>query len=277
MTQVAVVGLGAIGASIAGDLSAAGQVVLGVEPDEENAKISLQAGYVARVVTFETAIELADVLILSGPISVILAQLTQLQQVQKPLVVVDTASVKGVILAQSAQLPAHVQFIGGHPMAGTHASGAGAADRELFVDRPFFLVGGSAFAQRQIQLVLAPLQAHFKMLTAPEHDRLVAGISHLPHVVASTLVNSVTAGLQDGQPEWLELAAGGFLDTTRIAAANPVLWQEILLANVSENRAFIQAMQTQLAALDAALVQENAAEVLAILTQAQQIRKAKMP
>ncbi|HEY4399809.1 MAG TPA: prephenate dehydrogenase/arogenate dehydrogenase family protein [Lactobacillaceae bacterium] len=277
MTQVAVVGLGAIGASIAGALSAAGQVVLGVEPDEENAQINLQAGYVARVVTFETAIELADVLILSGPISVILAQLTQLKQVQKPLVVVDTASVKGVILAQSAQLPAHVQFVGGHPMAGTHASGAGAADRELFVDRSFFLVGGSAFAQRQIQLVLAPLQAHFQMLTAPEHDRLVAGISHLPHVVASTLVNSVAAGLQDGQPEWLELAAGGFLDTTRIAAADPVLWQEILLANVVENRAFIQAMQTQLAALDADLAQENTAEVLAILTQAQQIRKAKMP
>lgn len=181
------------------------------------------------------ALDGADLVIIATPIRSILPLIRQVLPALKPgMVVTDVASTKGELAREITQiLPPGVEYIGGHPMAGTEGSGIAAADPFLFENAVYILTPTKSTGKRAIAMMeelLRLVGAQPLLLSVEEHDRMVAAVSHLPHLTAISLANA--AGKIEGQlPGTLTLAAGGFRDSTRIAMSSPELWAEIVFSN----------------------------------------------
>ncbi len=147
------------------------------------------------------------------------------------VVVTDVSGVKTAIVAEAD----HPRFIGGHPMAGSEQIGLHGADPDLFEGAAWVLTPTAATdlgAFDRLKGVVMSLGADVLVLSPTDHDRLVAVVSHVPHLVAATLMNAASAGAeQDGA--LLRLAAGGFRDMTRVAAGHPGIWPDICAENAS--------------------------------------------
>lgn len=188
----------------------------------------------------------ALVVILATPVDVILQTLPRLRDVVDPkALVIDTGSTKRAVMVAAAMagLP---QFVGGHPMAGGAAPGAGGARAELFDDAPWFLTNPDApdAVQRAVKFVEA-LGARPIVLAdhGEEHDRLMAAVSHLPQVVASTLMAVVVRVVGEQNLQW---AGKGLRDTTRLAASRPEMWQSILATNSAELKPLLKYFASEL-------------------------------
>jgi prephenate dehydrogenase len=178
----------------------------------------------------------ADIVVLAAPATDCLALIDRLagpwrSALPADAVVTDVASTKATIVAHAdaAGLP----FVGGHPMAGLDTAGYGASVADLFVGRPWVVVPGSRARQQDVQRVEAladACRAVAVRLDATEHDRAVAGISHLPLVVAAALAEAV-AGRGSDWSTAAALAAGGWRDTTRVARGDPAMGAAILATN----------------------------------------------
>ncbi len=148
-------------------------------------------------------------------------------------VVTDVGSVKGAVMQWAKEiLPERVHFVGSHPMAGSEQSGPAAARADLFQGAVCVVCpaagesAGDLAAAERVKNLWRAVGMHVTECTAEAHDRYVAAISHLPHIAAALLVNFAA-----GEPEALDLAAGGFIDATRIAAGDVTMWTDILLTN----------------------------------------------
>ncbi|MFZ5968702.1 MAG: prephenate dehydrogenase/arogenate dehydrogenase family protein [Bacillota bacterium] len=147
-------------------------------------------------------------------------------------IVTDVGSVKSYVVEMAKQfLPDTIQFIGGHPMTGSEKGGFHAADPYLYENAYYFLTKESSTnmeALNQIELMIKTLGA-FPVVSPPEeHDQIVSLISHLPHLIASVLVNMMD---QNKGISYLPFVGGGFRDTTRIASGNPAMWKDIFFYN----------------------------------------------
>ncbi len=177
-----------------------------------------------------------DLLILCSPISVILKTLQVLSGMKLPqgIVITDVGSTKEEICTAAKRLLPDVYFIGGHPMAGSEKSGPGAADPYLFQNAIHVLTpddGEPSGRDREIAVFFEHfLGSRALFLDPARHDRIVAAVSHVPHLLAVALVNSVQE-VESEQPGTLSLAAGGFRDMTRIAGASYDLWHDIFATN----------------------------------------------
>lgn len=185
----------------------------------------------------EAALSGADVVVLAAPATACLTLIDRLGGPWRTLlahdaVVTDVASTKGSVVARADA--ARLRFVGGHPMAGLETGGYGAASADLFVDRPWVVVPGTlavpADVQRVADLAVA-CSAHVVSMDAAAHDRAVAGISHLPLVLAAALVESVAGRTADDWPTAASLAAGGWRDTTRVARGDPAMGAAIVVTN----------------------------------------------
>jgi prephenate dehydrogenase len=178
----------------------------------------------------------ADIVVLGAPATDCLALIDRLagpwrSALPTDAVVTDVASTKAAIVAHAdaAGLP----FVGGHPMAGLDSAGYGASVADLFAGRPWVVVPGAHARPQDVQRVEAladACRAVAVRLDATEHDRAVAGISHLPLVVAAALAEAV-AGRSPDWPTAASLAAGGWRDTTRVARGDPAMGAAILATN----------------------------------------------
>jgi len=172
----------------------------------------------------------ADVVILCVPIEAMAGLVHEFRDALKPTAfVTDVGSVKGSVDREVAPLlEDRALWIGSHPMAGSERGGFSAARPDLFDGATVILTPTkqtSRDAQRRAEKFWTALGSNLAILSPEKHDQMVAAISHIPHLIAAALVNhAVTFGD-------LELAAGGFRDTTRVASGSPELWAEILLAN----------------------------------------------
>ena len=150
-------------------------------------------------------------------------------------ILTDVGSVKNVIHEKVTELGLEGRFIGGHPMAGSERSGFSNSSDHLLENAYYILTpGGQIDIPRLTQFMelISSLGAIPLVLTYEEHDYITAAVSHLPHIIASTLVNAVQK--MDTPEENMKLiAAGGFKDITRIASSSPVMWQQICLENRS--------------------------------------------
>jgi prephenate dehydrogenase len=177
-----------------------------------------------------------DLLILCSPISVILKTLQVLSEMQLPqgIVITDVGSTKQEICSAAKRFLPDVNFIGGHPMAGSEKSGPGAADPYLFQNAIHVLTpssGEPSERDREIaEFFERFLGSRALFLDPARHDRIVAAVSHVPHLLAVALVNSVQE-VESALPGTLGLAAGGFRDMTRIAGASYDLWHDIFATN----------------------------------------------
>lgn len=245
--RIGLLGLGLIGGSVARalrDPSASDPSepwsIAAWTPTGRGLVTALEDGVIDQVAASpEEAIDGADLVILAGPALDNLAQLDELagpwHGVLAPdAVVTDVASTKEVIVLRATALG--LRFVGGHPMAGSDTSGYDASSADLFVDRPWVVVptADAAAVERVERLALA-CRARPIRLGAAEHDRAVAGISHLPLVVAAALVEAVagdgTASPPADWPTAANLAATGWRDTTRLARGDATMGASIVATN----------------------------------------------
>lgn len=158
-------------------------------------------------------------------------------RLKENVVVTDVGSTKQTVM-QAAQIfqDQPVAYIGGHPMAGLHKIGVWAGRSNLFDNAFYFQIPLNDFAEKRLNdlhELLRACKVNWLEVSAQEHDKIVAQISHLPHIIASGLVNQ-TEGTFKGVPLGMQLAEGGFKTITRIASSHPTMWSQILLTNSAD-------------------------------------------
>lgn len=262
--QVAIVGLGLIGGSIARGLRAAGYSgrLIGAVAHPADAEHALALGLVdAAYDDIAAAVAQARLIVIAVPPG---AMSTALEEVAaaapNDAMVTDTSSSKAsVIEAATAAFGAEslARFVPGHPIAGTENSGLEAGFATLFTNRRVILTPTAATdpaAVAMVEQLWQLLGAVVTSMTAAHHDEVLAATSHLPHVLAYALVDTL-AGMAE-RTEIFEYAAGGFADFTRIASSDPTLWRDIVCANraplLAAVDAFIDRLQDVRGAIDAA-------------------------
>lgn len=236
--KLAVVGVGLIGGSLALALKAAGAVgeVIGIGRGLANLEKAEELGIVDRFTRdLAEGVADADLVFLAIPVLTLPQVAAEVLQHMKPgAVLTDGGSVKGtVVQAIEPLLPEGVHFVPGHPIAGTEKSGAEAAFASLYQGKRCILTPTEKTDSSALELVRrvwTVAGSEVVSMAVEKHDRILAAISHLPHMVAYSLVNSV--GSYDRYEEnILEYSAGGFRDFTRIASSDPTMWRDIALAN----------------------------------------------
>ena len=224
--NIGIVGLGLIGGSIGLDLRSRGFYVFGVSSREQTCLRAVDRGVADRASVHLSDMASADVVFICTPLGSIESIARQLVPHLSPAAIVtDVGSVKTpIVQAVSSLWP---QFVGGHPMAGTAESGIEAAVRDLFVGRPYVLTPTAetpAAAVEGVEEIARLLGSHVYRCGPEEHDRAVAGISHLPLFASATLVAACD---REGDRHIVNLAqhlaSSGFRDTSRVGGGNPEL------------------------------------------------------
>jgi prephenate dehydrogenase len=252
MEKIAVLGLGLIGGSLGMALQQTGiaRQIAGYDSNPDATHRALARGAITHMcITVEEAVQQADMVVLATPILAMPELLERIAPALKPgVLVTDTASTKAQILKwASSLLPANVVFVGGHPMAGREHTGIEAAEVGLFEGCAYCLIPAvhtSSEGIAQLSEIVMRLGAHPLVLDAERHDRLVAGISHLPFVLSSALVQVLGKG--EDWPEMTRLAAGGFRDMSRLAAGSPGMYRDICLTNKEAILGWLDAMAWQI-------------------------------
>lgn len=236
--RLAVVGVGLIGGSLALALKEAGAVgqVVGIGRGRPNLEKALELGLVDQVTQdLAAGVTDADVVFLATPVLTLGPAAEQAMPHLKPgAILTDGGSVKqDVIDAIEPHLRPDVQFVPGHPIAGTENSGAEAAFATLYHNRRCILTPTARTDSQALATISEMWQvvgSDVVIMDVEKHDRVLAAISHLPHMVAYALVNAV--GAYDRYDEnILDYSAGGFRDFTRIASSDPTMWRDIALTN----------------------------------------------
>jgi len=237
--KLALIGFGLIGGSIARgakSLGLAGEIVATARSAQTRARVE-ELGIVDRVVaTNAEAVKDADLVILCIPVGACEAVAREIAPDLKPgAIVSDVGSVKGAVLrAMAPHLPDGVHFVPAHPVAGTENSGPDSGFAELFVNRWCILTppdGADSAAVEQLAAFWRALGANVEIMTADHHDLVLAVTSHLPHLIAYTIVSTAEELEGVTQSEVLKFSAGGFRDFTRIAASDPTMWRDVFLTN----------------------------------------------
>lgn len=265
--RIFIVGLGLIGGSIALAIrkNHPKAWIVGLDLDQKQVEIGQSRLIIDEIGThFAKEACIADVIIFCCPVKQTQRFVDKLATLPlKPTVLVtDTGSTKVVIMQAAQQLSEkNIIFIGGHPMAGSHKSGVTAAKADLFENAYYLLTPPEKMLHldqsiKRLNDLLRGTAAKFMVLTAEEHDHITGMLSHLPHIIASTLVKQA-ALFTKKYPKAEYLAAGGFRDMTRIASSDPALWTDILLTNpdvlielLTEWQKEIEEVKTNLITLD---------------------------
>ena len=236
--RMAVIGVGLIGGSLARVLRQQGEVdeIVGIGRTEPNLQRAVELGVIDRYSQDPCQGVLgADLVFLATPVCSIAAVLEKIAPYLAPgCVVTDGGSVKeSVVAACEPIMPAGTFFVGGHPIAGTEKSGVDASFATLFAGKRCIVTPTANTGETALRKVLRMWElagSDVIQMDAHKHDRIVAAISHLPHMVAYSLVNAVD-GYDRFDESILKYSAGGFRDFTRIASSDPAMWRDISLMN----------------------------------------------
>jgi prephenate dehydrogenase len=241
---VAFIGFGLIAGSIARAVRAGSTeswTMAAWSPSGEGAARAVAEGVIDRAAAAPTDVLAdTDLVVLAGPPTACLEAMDELvgswrAALPPGAVVTDVASTKAALLARADA--AGLRYVGGHPMAGLDTSGYGASRADLFVGRPWVIVPGRVSGSQDVERVgslAAACGAQVIQLDAAEHDRAVAGISHLPLLLAAALVEAVAGDGSGPRPDWpaaAGLAAGGWRDMTRLARGEPAMGAGIAVTN----------------------------------------------
>ena len=227
LTTVRIVGSGLIGTSIGLGLVQRGVQVQMVDSD-------VKAQSLANDLVGGVSISNPDLVVLAMPTSQLAAVIREENQLNPQSTFIDVGSVKTEVILQVETISGlSKRFLPTHPMAGREIGGASSARADLFQGRSWILTPSSDLESESRQLVLELIEhlgATPIELSALDHDRAVARISHLPQIASSLIAKQLTGT----PPEWMELAGQGLRDTTRIAGSDESLWKEIIYSNRSE-------------------------------------------
>jgi cyclohexadieny/prephenate dehydrogenase len=237
--RLVLIGVGLIGSSIARaarSQNAVGSIVATARSAETRRHVN-ELGIADQVVeTNAAAVEGADLVIVCIPVGASGAVAQEIgPHLAQGAIVSDVGSVKdAVVRGMRPHLPEHVHFVPAHPVAGTEYSGPDAGFAELFVNRWCILTppeGTDAQATEKLAAFWRLLGANVEAMTPEHHDLVLAVTSHLPHLIAYTIVGTADELQNVTRSEVLKFSAGGFRDFTRIAASDPTMWRDVFLAN----------------------------------------------
>ena len=257
--HLAIVGLGLMGGSMALALRDYADKITGVDLSRSTREYAVE-NCIVDVATDElyAGVNHADVVILAAPVRVILEMLRMRigSYLRSNTLLIDIGSTKSDIVGAMANLPIGVNAIGGHPMTGKENSDVEESDATLYRNRPFVLCQSRrttpAARLRALSLV-ETLQAVPIEMDAVRHDQIVAGISHLPYLLSATLVATIANQAKSDTAYW-ELAAGGFRDTSRLAASDVTMMGDILSTNTKAVATLLAQFRMQLAMLETMLI-----------------------
>lgn len=278
--RLCMIGSGLIGGSLALALKRAGAVgeVVGCGRNTATLERAQSLGIIDRYeIDMQQAIHAADMVVLAVPMLAMREVLERIQPALSPgTAVTDVGSAKQSVIADARAVLGDklAQFVPAHPIAGTEKSGPDAAFAELFDQRRVIVTPLAENSEADVGRVVNMWQltgATVECMSAAHHDHVLAGTSHLPHLLAFTLVDSLAR--MDERQEIFRYAAGGFRDFTRIAASDPIMWRDIALANRDEILSMLQRYQQELAALQADLQHEDADALFARFSRAQKARE----
>ena len=237
MKTIGFIGLGLIGGSIA-------RTIRKFHPDYRLLAFDKDRSALAEAVNLNVINGICDIddeqlyncdyLFLCAPVEFNVEYMEKIKDsLGKNCILTDVGSVKSVIHEKVTELGLEGRFIGGHPMAGSERSGFSNSSDHLLENAYYIITPGGEVALEKISdftELISSLGAIPLVITAEEHDFITAGVSHLPHIVASALVNLVN--LLDNDAQYMKMiAAGGFRDITRIASSSPIMWEQICVEN----------------------------------------------
>ena len=238
--RLCIIGVGLIGGSLARALRQAGVVstVVGCSRDEAHLAKARQLGVIDEYATgMAEAVQGADMVVIAVPMQAMRDVFASIKDHLGPeTVITDVGSVKGSAVEAAKQVFGEVpaRYIPGHPIAGTEKNGVEASFAELYQNRRVIITPLPDSDQAAVNLVSSMWQsagAEVISMGVEHHDEVLAATSHLPHMLAYALVD--TLARMDDKQEIFSYAAGGFRDFTRIASSNPQMWHDICLANQS--------------------------------------------
>jgi cyclohexadieny/prephenate dehydrogenase len=281
LDQLTVLAPGLLGASVARAAKARGvarRIVIWSRRPETRLALGEQAWCSVAVDSPEEAVKGADVVVIAAPVDRIVPLLRQVAPfVKEGAVVCDVGSVKGEISRMGHEsLTGKAHFVGAHPMAGSEKTGWENGKADLFEGRTCFVTPVGASNPEAVSRIVAfwrELGAEVVTMDPDKHDEIVAHISHLPQVLASSLC----AFLATRDPAWRNFAGSGLRDTTRIAGSDPKLWKTILEENRDEVLRALRDFQDDLQGLQAALANRDFVEVTARLERGRAYRDKFRP
>lgn len=276
--NIAIVGLGLMGGSLAQALQGAARRMTGIDRDADSRARALEMGIVDETSDqMGDGIAQADLVVLAIPVQGIVSLLRTLPDLRPDgCMVLDLGSTKREIGLAMEELPERFAALGGHPMCGREQSGLAAATADLFLGETFILCRNArtTSAAKAIALTLVDeIGAEPLFLPAEVHDNLVAASSHLPYVVSSLLMGRAWAAAEEDPRLW-QVSASGLRDTTRLAGSNPEMMLEIMLTNRRPLLAQLEAYGQDIEVMEDALRRGDKAALRAILESAAQQRKA---
>jgi prephenate dehydrogenase len=277
--RLCIIGVGLIGGSLARALRDAGfcQQIVGAGRSAENLQKAVELGVIDSYATdLAQAVRGADMVLVAVPLG---AMQSVFSAIQEPLadgaVVTDAGSAKGSVLDDVQQVFGEVPgfFVPGHPIAGTEQSGVEASFADLYRNRRVILTpveSTDAGAVSRVRAMWEAAGAEVVEMDPLHHDAVLAATSHLPHLLAFTLVDSLVR--MADQQELFEYAAGGFRDFTRIASSDPVMWRDICLANHDAIHLLIEHFISDLKRVNQAVQAQDGDRLLEIFANAKDAR-----
>lgn len=273
--QISILGPGLLGASLALTMKKRGlcQRVHSWSRRSETRTQAMQADWCDAIFDqASAACEGSDLVVICTPVETIVPLIEQIAPSLRPdALVTDVGSTKKLICREAQSIA--VNFIGSHPMAGSELKGMGHASHNLFDDAACFVTpldGDHDTEIVRLQNLWQAIGMRVVTTTPEKHDEIVAHISHLPHLLASCLCGYL-AGMD---ANWKCLAGGGLRDTTRIAAGDSTLWNQILEQNREEVLRAVDGFESELKALKGALLDKKTSELIARLERGKQFRES---
>jgi prephenate dehydrogenase len=233
--KIFIIGLGLIGGSLAKSLRKSGfaDELIGFDKATENLSYCLEKKLIDYSMEILEGAKLADIIILATPVDAILEMLPKMMDIIEDQVIVDMGSTKKEIIDLASKHPKRQNFVAAHPMAGIENSGPAASFSELFIDKVAIICNSEQNARMPLnlaKLLFKALNMKLIFMDADVHDRDLAYLSHLSHILSFSL--ALTAyNVEDKERNIYNLAGGGFASTVRLAGSSAAMWNPIFLQN----------------------------------------------
>ncbi|MDP6968151.1 MAG: bifunctional prephenate dehydrogenase/3-phosphoshikimate 1-carboxyvinyltransferase [Gammaproteobacteria bacterium] len=276
--KVLVVGLGLIGGSLAAALRAVGRhQVWGYDADKQSMAQAVEQGIIELGVNdLQQAVSDADVVVLAVPVQAIAALIGQIApHLNQHTLLTDVGSVKGNIVATAYEVFGKPPggFVPGHPIAGSERSGIGAVQRDLFVDHKFIITPLPESSPEAIEVLAAMWRgvgSEILTMDVSRHDMVLAATSHLPHILAFSLVDTLASDAEN--KDIFRYAAGGFRDFTRVSGSDPTMWHDVFVSNREACLKTLDQFTAGLQVMRQAIATSDSNTMLGIMTRARVAR-----
>ncbi len=282
--KVCIIGLGLIGSSLARIIKAKGLAseISAIDINPKVCEKGLELGIVDKATTsFSKGVEGADLIILCSPVGTMSVVAKAISNYVKPgAIITDVGSVKGSVVRDlSENLPDTVEIVPGHPIAGTEHSGPESGFVELFEGRWCILTPLPETDLRAVDKVSAlwdACGAKIEIMDHKRHDLILGITSHLPHLIAYSIVDTANDLEDDTKSEVIKFSASGFRGFTRIAASDPVMWRDVFMNNQDAVLEILQRFTEDLSVLQKAIRKGDGDYLYNVFTRTRAIRREVM-